>query len=327
MMESERRCFVKFNKSKIAIIGAGNVGSTTAYSIINQGLCEEIVLIDVNSEKAYGEALDMQHAIHFMSRNITIKAGDYSDCNDCDIVIITASAPMPKDSNDRLAMLGPSIKIIKSITESVMQSGFSGIFLVVSNPVDIMTYLVWKYSGLPSNQVIGSGTTLDSARLCCLLANMYDLDSKSVQAFILGEHGDSEMAAWSSSTIGGKFVSDVMKDNVDRTMPQTQDSLLEQTKKAGWQIFNRKGNTSYGIAASTTAIVKSILYNENRILPVSVLTKDVYGIDNVYLSVPTILNSSGAKEIVEIRLNEDEKHALCQSAKLLKSFYKELEEA
>ena len=306
---------MKFKNSKVVIVGAGNVGSTTAYSIINQGLCEEIVLIDVNKEKAYGEALDMQHAIHFMNRNITIHAGDYEECKDADIVIITASAPMPKDSNNRLEMLKPSIQIMKSIVSSVMDSGFS---------VDIMTYFVWKFSGLPAKQVIGSGTALDTARLCCSLASMYDLDSKSVHTFILGEHGDSEMVAWSSSTIGGKSLTDVMSDNADRTKNETKETLLEQTKAAGWEIFSRKGNTCYGIAASTTAIVKSILFNENRILPVSVLVEGLYGIDQVYLSVPTILNSSGAKETVEIRLLPEEKEELIQSAKVLSSFYEEL---
>ncbi|MDB7983921.1 L-lactate dehydrogenase [Faecalicoccus pleomorphus] len=316
---------MKFQKSKVVIVGVGNVGATTAYSIINQGLCEEIVLIDVNKEKAVGEALDMQQAIHFMNRNMVVRAGDYVDCKDADIVIITASAPMPKDSNDRLEMLQPSIHIMKSIVSSVMESGFSGIFIVVSNPVDIMTYLVWKFSGLSASQVIGSGTALDTARLCCSLASMYDLDSKSVHAYILGEHGDSEMVAWSSSTIGGKLLSDVLSDNAERTQNETEESLLEQTKQAGWEIFSRKGNTCYGIAASTTAIVKSILFNENRILPVSVLVNGIYGIENVYLSVPTILNGSCAKETVEIRLDEKEKKALLESAALLKSIYTDLQ--
>ena len=305
---------MKFQKSKVVVIGVGNVGATTAYSIINQGLCEEIVLIDVNKEKAVGEALDMQQAIHFMNRNMVVRAGDYADCKDADIVIITASAPMPKDSNDRLEMLQPSIHIMKDIVLSVMESGFNGIFIVVSNPVDIMTYLV-----------IGSGTALDTARICCSLASMYDLDSKSVHAYILGEHGDSEMVAWSSSTIGGKLLSDVLSDNAERTQNETEESLLEQTKQAGWEIFSRKGNTCYGIAASTTAIVKSILFNENRILPVSVLVNGIYGIENVYLSVPTILNGSGAKETVEIRLDEKEKKALLESAALLKSIYTDLQ--
>ncbi len=310
--------------SKVVIIGAGNVGSTTAFSIINQGLCEELVLVDINKDKALAEVMDMQHSLYFMNRNIALKAGDYSDCRDASIVVITAAAPMPKDSTSRLEMLTPSMNIVKNIVSSVMASGFDGIFLVVSNPVDIMTYLVWKTSGLPSSKVIGSGTALDTARICCSLSEMYDLDCKSVQAYILGEHGDSEFVSWGTATIGGKDVSDVMADNTDRTKNITKDLLLEQTKKAGWEIFARKGNTSYGIAASASAIIKSILLNENRILPVSVCLDGQYGLHGLYLSLPTILNRNGAKEIVEIRLTADEKNALMASADLIKSCYADL---
>lgn len=315
---------MSFMNSKVAIVGCGNVGATTAYSLINQGLCEEIVLIDINKEKAYAEALDMQHSMYFMNRNISIKAGDYSDCGDANIVVITASAPMPKDSHNRLEMLTPSMNIIKSIVNSVMESGFNGIFLVVSNPVDIMTHLVWKTSGLPANQVIGSGTALDTARLCCGLSNLYDLDCKSVEAFVLGEHGDTEFIAWETATIGGKYVSDVMTDNANRTKDATRDKLLTSIKEAGWEIFNRKGNTCYGIAASTSAIIKSILFNENRILPVSVHLTGQYGLNDIFLSVPTILNATGAKEIVEIKLTPEEAQNLNASADVLRSFYAEL---
>jgi len=315
---------MSFKDSKVVIVGCGNVGSTTAYTIINQGLAEEIVLIDVNNDKSYAEALDMAHSIYFMNRNINIHAGEYSDCKDADIVIITASAPMPKDSSSRLDMLAPSIKIIKSIVSSVMESGFNGIFLVISNPVDIMTYMVYKMSGLPKNQVIGSGTNLDSARLCCELADMYDLDSKSVSAYVCGEHGDSEIVSWHSAVIGGKSVENVMKDNPDRTKNITREDLQKQTIKAGWDIFNRKGNTCYGIAASAAAICKSILFNENHIYPVTVGLSGQYGIKNAWLSVPTIIDRTGAKEIVEIRLDPDEEKALRHSAELLESFYGEL---
>lgn len=311
---------MSFKDSKVVIIGAGNVGSTTAYTIINQGLCEEVVLIDVNKEKAYGEALDMQHSVYFMNRNIKVKAGDYADCADADVVILTASAPMPKDSNDRLKMLEPSLNVIGSIVDSVKASGFDGIYVVVSNPVDIMTYYTWKKSGLPKERVIGSGTTLDSARLCCELAEMYDLDAKSVEAFVMGEHGDSEIVSWNSATIGGKQVDDVMSDNADRTGSTTKEDLRDKTVQAGWEIFNRKGNTCYGIAASTSAIVKSILFNENRIYPVTVELEGQYGIDGVFLSVPAIIGKNGIKEVVEIKLEPDELEALQQSADILKSF-------
>lgn len=316
---------MSFKDSKVAIIGAGNVGATTAYSIINQGLCEEVVLIDVNKDKAYAEALDMAHSVYFMNRNIKIYAGDYKDCSDADVVIITASAPMPKDSHSRLEMLTPSMNIMKSIVTSVMDSGFDGIILVISNPVDIMTYYAWKISGLPYRQVIGSGTNLDSARLCCELAKLYDLDAKSVSAFVCGEHGDSEFVVWNSATIGGKKIDDVFSDNAPRTGNTTKPGLLKMTSQAGWEIFNRKGNTCYGIAASATSIVKSILFNENQIYPVTVNVDGAYGLNGVFLSVPTIIDKTGAKEIVEIKLQPDEEEALMNSAQVLQSFYKELQ--
>lgn len=317
---------MSFKDAKVAIAGVGNVGATTAYSIINQGLCSEIVLIDINKEKAYAEAMDMQHSVHFMNRNIRITAGSYADCHDADIVIITAAAPVPKEANNRLEMLAPSMRIVKSIVEGVMESGFNGIFLVISNPVDIITYYTWKLSGLPKNQVIGSGTTIDSARLSWKVADMYGLDSKSVQAYVIGEHGDSEIISWSSASVGGKNLEDVMSDNTERTKQTTKEDLREYTVKAGWDIFNKKGNTSYGIAASATAIVKSILFNENRIYPITAALDGQYGLSDIFLSVPTIIDKTGAKEIVEIKLTGDELAALHRSAAILKAFYNDLNE-
>ena len=314
---------MSFRDSKVVIVGAGNVGATTAYSIINQGLCEELVLVDVNHDKAYAEALDMQNSVHFMNRNIKVHAGGYEECADADIAIITAAAPMPKESHDRLQMLAPSINIMRSIISGIMTSGFNGILVLVSNPVDVMTYFAWRLSGLPRERVIGSGTTLDTARLCGAISEMYDLDSKSVEAFVIGEHGDSEIVSWNSATIGGKRVDDVMKDNQNRTI-LTKEELLKKTVQAGWEIFNRKGNTCYGIASSVTAIVKSILYNENRILPVSVYLNGQYGINDVYISAPAIIGNQGIKEIVEIKLTEDELAAMQHSAEILRSYYQAL---
>lgn len=311
---------MNIRNTKVVIVGAGNVGATCAYTIINKGLCDELYLIDMNKEKALGEAMDLTHAVHFMNRNMRVSASDYSVCKDADVVIITASAPMDT-SNDRISWLTPSKKVIKSIVTSVMETGFNGIFLVVSNPVDLMTYYVWKLSGLPRNQVIGSGTTLDTARLCCEVGDLFHLDSHNVSAFVMGEHGDSEMVAWSTATIGGKQLTDVMNDNPSRAGQMDFEQLRVTTTKAGWEIFNRKHNTTYGIAASTCAILKSILLNENRIYPVSVCMQGQYGMNDVFLSVPTILDRTGAKEIVEIRLNEEELTALRHSGEVVSSYY------
>ena len=310
--------------ARVVIVGIGNVGATTAYSLINQELCEEVILIDPKPEKADAQALDMEHAVYFLNRNIRIRAGDYPDCAGADIVVIAASAPMPKDATTRMEMLAPSIGAVTAVVQSVMAAGFNGIFVIVSNPVDVMTHLVWKLSGLPAAQVIGSGTALDTARLCCELGKLYDLDAKSVDAYILGEHGDTEMLAWTCTEIGGKKLNDVMRDNRERTQNVTRESLLEQTKQAGWQIFRGKGNTCYGIASTVTAIIKAILFDEDRILPVSTLVNGSYGIDGVFLSVPVILNGSGVKETVEIRLSKEELRELQASANALREVCSQL---
>lgn len=316
---------MSFRNSKLVVVGAGNVGANVAYSVVSQGLCEDVCLIDARAEVAEGQALDIRDAVYFMHRNVRVHAGGYEECADADIVVITAAAPMPKDSTDRLDMLKPSLHVIQEVVQNVMNSGFNGIFLVVSNPVDIMTYYTWRVSGLSHERVLGSGTYLDSARLSRALSDMYDLAPASVEAFVLGEHGDSEIVSWNSATIGGKHVDDVLRDNAARTKGVTREDLRKRTIQAGWDVFSRKGNTCYGIAASVTAIVKSILLNENCIIPVSVYVDGPYGISGTYLSVPTILNHSGAKEIVEIDLKEDELAALHRSASMLQEFYPQLE--
>lgn len=310
-----------FRNSKAVIVGVGNVGATTAYSFVNQMLCEELVLIDVNHDKALAEAMDIQHSVYFMNRNMQVRAGDYSDCSDADVVVISASAPMPKDSTNRLEMLRPSMGLVRSIVDSVMQSGFSGIFIVVSNPVDVMTYYTWKLSGLPQQQVIGSGTNLDTARLCSEFSRMYDLDARNVEAFVMGEHGDSEIITWDSATIGGKRIDDVLADNAKRTKGVTKSDLAKDVIQAGWDIFSRKHNTCYGIASSVTAIARSIFFDDNAIYPVSVRLNGQYGVDGVFLSVPTILDHTGAKEIVEIRLAPEELKAFRHSADILREYY------
>jgi L-lactate dehydrogenase len=228
---------------------------------------------------------------------------------------------MPKDSHDRLEMLRPSMGLMKAIVTSIMEAGFHGILIVVSNPVDVMTYYAWKLSGLPANQVIGSGTNLDTARLCTAFSRMYDLDVRNVEAYVMGEHGDSEVVVWDSATIGGKRIDDVLRDNASRTKGTSKQELAHEVVEAGWDIFNRKGNTCYGIASSVTAIARSIFFDDNAIYPVSVRLTGQYGIDGAFLSVPTILDHTGAKEIVEIRLAEDELSALQKSAKLLEEYY------
>lgn len=315
---------MSFKDSKVVIVGCGNVGVTTAHSILIQGLCEDICLIDVNKERAIGEALDLQDSVFFMNRNVRVHAGDYSECADADIVIISAAAPMPKDASNRLEMLQPSLHVFDQVVDSVMEQGFDGIFLVVSNPVDVMSYYTWRRSSLPKEHVIGSGTLLDTARLSRALSELYDFAPNSAEAYVLGEHGDSEIVSWNSATIGGKRVGDVLRDNAGRSGGITEEELRQKTIKAGWEIFSRKGNTCFGIASSTAAIAKTILFNENRILPVSVYVDGYYGINDTFISVPTIVDHTGAKEIVEIDLTAQELEALQSSAHMLHDLYAQL---
>lgn len=310
-------------RGKVVIVGAGMVGTSIAFSIINQSICEELIIIDINENKAIGESLDMMHTMDFMEHKTNVRSGEYSDCSDADVIIITASVPMNSSLTDRMQLLSKNRLVMKCIVESIMASGFNGILLIVSNPVDIMTYYAWKISRLPKEKVIGSGTTLDSARLHYYIAKTVDVSPSSVQAFVIGEHGDSEMVAWSTATIGGKDIDNVFKDNVSRIGENPYERFLEEVKNAGWDIFSKKGNTSYGIAASVTGILKSILFDENKIYPVSVYLDGEYGVSDVYISVPTIINNEGAKEIVELRLKEEENIKFKNSCNILKNKCKE----
>lgn len=315
---------MKIQKSKVVIIGAGNVGVSTAFCIMNQSLCDEIALIDLNQEKAFGEVLDLAQSIEYMNRNTKVKLGTYADCHDANIVIITASVPVHDAGNDRLKMLEPTKKVMKTIVTEIMDNGFDGHLIIVSNPVDIMTYYAYKISGLPAKQVIGSGTTLDTARLKYFIAQKIDVDPRSVYALVIGEHGDSEMIPWSTVRIGGKDIYSVVRDNETRIGKDPYDDIKTDTIKAGWEIFNRKGNTCYGIASSTVGIVKTILHNENRILPVSTLLQGEYGHDHLYISVPAIIDKSGVREIVELNMTDEEYQEFNQSCQHLKSFYDNL---
>lgn len=309
---------------KVVIIGVGAVGVTTAFCIINQGLCDELHLIDLNTEKVSGEVLDLCHSMEFMNRNIKVRVGSYDSCADADIIVITASAPMMPDIKDRLEMLEKSKAIVNGIVTQVMATGFDGHFIVVSNPVDVMTYYAWKVSGLPSSQVMGSGTVLDTSRLRYIIGERIHVDPRSVDAFIIGEHGESSIAAWSSATIGGKDIYSIVRDNRNRIGENPYVEMEQLTREAGWEIFNRKGNTSFGIAASVVGIIKTILYDENRILPISTLLKGQYGEQDIYISVPTVINREGAKEIVELNLSRDEMLAFKNSCSIIREQYKKL---
>jgi L-lactate dehydrogenase len=311
------------NKNKVVIIGAGAVGSATAFSLVTQGVCDEVVLTDINAEKAVGEVMDLQHCIEYLNRNVKVNAGSYEDCSDADIVVITASAPYIKGQN-RLDMLEASEKIVKSIVEPIMKSGFDGHFVVISNPVDVISYYVYRLSGLPKNQIIGTGTALDTARLKCLIAKKIDVDPRSVHCTVMGEHGDSQMVPWSRVTVGGKDFFNIIADNKDRLEGTRLDELVKETAEAGWEIVHRKGNTNYGIATTAAGIIKAILQDENKIIPVSTLLCGEYGESDVFAGVPAVLNRSGVKEVVEVRMEEEELKQFKNSVSVIREFTNKL---
>lgn len=310
---------MKISKSKVAIIGCGLVGSTTAFSLITQGICDEVIMIDINKERAYGEMLDLQDSIEYLNRNVKVKTGEYSDCGDADIIVITAGAP-PKQGQSRLDTLELSAKICKSIVAPIMESGFDGIFLVISNPVDIIAHYVYSLSGLPKNQVIGTGTAIDSARLQNMIAQLVKVDPRSVHAYSMGEHGDSQMVPWSTVTVAGKPFYDVIADNKELVGDVNLDELVYKTTQEGWEILNRKGTTYYGIATACVGIIKAILYDENRIIPVSTLLEGEYGEEGVYAGVPTVLNRSGAADVLEIHMKIEELARFKVSIQLIREY-------
>lgn len=313
-----------FSKTrKVAIVGTGLVGSSTAFSLITQGICDEVLMIDLNEDKALGEVMDLKHCKEYLNRNTKIRVGSYEECGDVDIVVITAGAP-PKPGQTRLDTLDLSAKIAESIVTPIMKTGFKGHFIIISNPVDIIAHYVYKISGLPKSNIIGSGTSVDSARLKNFIGDLFNVDPRSVQAYSMGEHGDSQMVPWSHVYIGGKPFSKVISDNKDRVGEVNLDKLVSDTAKAGWEVYNRKGTTYYAIASATVAIIKAIINDENKIIPVSTLLEGEYGEYDVFTGVPAILNSEGVKEVVEINMTEEELNKFKESNKIIRQYIEKL---
>ncbi|MFD1442474.1 L-lactate dehydrogenase [Thermoactinomyces vulgaris] len=301
-------------KRKIALIGTGFVGSSYAFAVLNQGLANELVLIDINKKKAEGDAMDLNHASPFGSL-ICVRAGDYEDCNDADLVVITAGANQ-KPGETRLDLVNKNAKIFQTIIAEVMKSGFDGLFLVATNPVDILSFLTMKYSGFPAHRVIGSGTILDTARFRYLLGEAYQINPQNVHAYIIGEHGDTELPVWSHAYIGTRPVSDYLKEGKGPDKEQL-DQLFTQVRDAAYQIIDLKGATYYAIAMGLVRLTQAIFRDENAILTVSTLLKGEYGLNDICLGVPAVINRSGVREVIELNLTEEERKKLHHSADIL----------
>jgi len=305
-------------KSKVVIVGTGFVGMSYAYALLNQGTIEELVLVDLNKEKAEGEAMDLNHGLAFAPRKMSIKAGDYSDCEDAGLVVITAGVNQ-KPGESRIDLLNRNANIIKSVTKNIMASGFDGIILVASNPVDILTYVAWKESGLPSSRVLGSGTSLDTARLRYEISKYIHIDSRNIHAYILGEHGDSEFVCWSKAYVGAKPMMDVIESMKEIDF-EDLDHIYKKVRDAAQEIIAKKHATYYGIGMALVRITSALFNNENRILPVSVYNDGVYDIEkDLYIGLPAVLNRDGVHHVVNLKLSDGEQQKLEKSADILKN--------
>lgn len=299
--------------NKVVVIGCGNVGMAYAYATLNQKTkVDELVLIDNSPKRALGNAMDLNHGASFAPSRVVIKAGDYSDCKDAKIVVL-ASGARQKPDQSRLDLIKENSKILKSIVENVVASGFKGIFLVVTNPVDIMTYVTRKYSNFPSSKVIGSGTTLDTARLRYLLSQKIEINSKNIHAYVIGEHGDSEFALWSNAKAGVIPIKQLINKN-------DLDIIENEVKSSAYKIIEYKASTSYGIGMCLVRIVNSILSDEGTILTVSSPVEDIY------IGMPSVINKDGIKGVMRINLNDEELRKFEHSKRVIREAIKSMED-
>lgn len=312
---------MKVNSRKVAVIGCGFVGSSSAFALMQSGLFSEMVLIDADTKRAEGEAMDISHGISF-ARPMQIYAGNYDDITDAAIIVITAGANQKPDET-RLDLIKKNAAIMKSIVGEIKKRDFGGILLIVSNPVDILTLIALKESGYPSNRVIGSGTVLDTGRFKYLLGEHLDVDSRSVHAFIIGEHGDSEHAAWSNARIGGLKVNDFCELRGHFNHEQSMKKIFENVRNSAYEIIERKHATYYGIAMAVKRICEAIVRNEKSILPVSSLMTGEYGLNDVVLSIPAVVDETGVQKVIPIELNDEELTKLKDSANILKDIAKD----
>ena len=303
---------MSINYRKAAIVGCGFVGASIAFRFLQQGTFSHLVLLDANHAKAEGEAMDLSDGLPYGSA-MEITAGTYDDIADCALVVITAGANQ-KPGETRLDLIGKNAAILRSILAEITARDFGGILLIVSNPVDVLTYTAWKLSGYPRERVIGSGTVLDTGRLKQLLGEELGVDSRNVHAFIIGEHGDSELAVWSEANVSGLDLQDFCRIRGLERVTETKDRLYRQVRDSAYEIISRKGATYYGIAMAVGRIAESLVKDEHAVLPVSVVLEGEYGLEGLALSIPSIVGREGLEEVLEIPLSGEEAQALRQSA-------------
>lgn len=299
------------NHTKVILVGDGAVGSSFAYAMTLQGIANEIGIVDIAKEKTQGDAIDIADATSF-SYPKNVYAAEYSDAKDADLVVITAGAPQ-KPGETRLDLVNKNLKILKTIVDPVVESGFNGIFVVAANPVDILTYGTWKLSGFPKERVIGSGTSLDTARLRKFVGQELNVDPRSIHGYVLGEHGDSEFVAWSHLTIGGLTMAEYQQTHPEITDEKLQ-AINDRVVNSAYEIINLKGATFYGIGTALARIAKALLDDEKTVLPLSVYMNGQYGVQDLYVGSPVVVNRNGVQEILEVPLNAAEQEKMNNSA-------------
>jgi len=312
-------------KPKVSIIGCGNVGMRYAYALMINAIARQIALVDIDKNRLEGEAMDLSHGAPYISP-VEIIAGDYPDIKDSDLVVITAGKKQ-SPGQSRIELAQDNVRIFRQIIPKIMRHAPKAIFLVVTNPVDILSYATYKFSNKHSKEIIGSGTVLDTARFRFLLAKHCNVDTRNIHAYILGEHGDTEFAVWSRAMIGGVLFKDycyICNDKYDCLKDKELKKIFIEVRDSAYKIIERKGETSYGIGLALVRITEAILNNENAILPVSSLIEGYLGINDVYLSLPAVVNRSGVREILKIELSSEERKAFINSAQSLKAIIKKL---
>ncbi len=313
---------VASNKSKVVVIGAGKVGSTVAYTIMMNNLTSEIVLVDVDRGRARGEALDISHGIAYF-KQLTIRDGDFEDCADADVIIISAGIGR-QPGQTRIDLARTNVAVTRDILSKIMKYASNPIIMLISNPVDVLTYMVQKESGLPASRVIGSGTMLDTGRFRYLLSQHCQIDVRNVHAYIVGEHGDSEVPVWSRASIASKPFDEYCEDCTRRCQKINRQQIFEETRDGGAEIIKAKGATFYGVALAATRLLGAIMGDENSVLTVSTTLSGNYGINDVAVSLPCVVNRSGIDRYLDIRMTEDELDQLRLSAEKLKGVIKEV---
>ena len=310
---------------KVVIVGSGNVGSHCAFSLAVQGVCDEIIMIDKIETKANAEAVDLSDTVSYLPHYVTSRKGTFEDCSDADIIVVSLGVP-PEPNKSRLDFLEGTIREVDTIIDPIMKSGFDGIIVVISNPVDVVANYILEKTKLPKNRVFGTGTTLDSSRLRRILSHETGIDAKSIQGYTMGEHGDSQMVPWSHVSLGGKPIFDLIKEKPKTFGNLDLDDIEKRAAFAAYEIIAGKGCTEFGIGVGLTEIVKTILHNERKILPATTLLNGEYGQTDVFASVPVIMSKDGIEEIIEINLTNNEKEKFNNSCNIIRSYIEKSKE-